>query len=151
VAGRVAQRIGSARIIWASFVYLGWTGLLVPLATPGWGVGLYALGWTCFSATATFYNTGQLSFRQAVCPPELLGRMNASVRWVIWGINPLGALLGGALGAWLGVRPTLWIAMACVWSSGWWVFFSPLRRMRDIPIAESSEQLARPKEPNDHR
>ncbi|MFG2142925.1 MFS transporter [Streptomyces sp. NPDC048696] len=133
VAGRIGARFGTARMIWASFACCGWTGLLVPLAQPGWQVGLYAIGWSIFSATAVVYNTGQLSFRQAVCPPELLGRMNASVRWLIWGINPLGALLGGALGTWIGIRPTLWIAMACVWSSGLWVYFSPLRHMRDVP------------------
>ena len=75
----------------------------------------------------------QLSYRQAICPPQLLGRMNAAVRWVVWGTIPLGALLGGTLGSLLGVRPTLWIAFAGCWAGGWWVFFSPLRHMRDVP------------------
>jgi predicted MFS family arabinose efflux permease len=41
---------------------------------------------------------------------------------------PLGALLGGALGTAIGVRPTLAIGLVGTWASGWWVFFSPLRR-----------------------
>jgi hypothetical protein len=62
--------------------------------------------------------------------------MNAAVRWVVWGTLPLGGLLGGALGTWLGVRATLWIAFAGSWAAGWWVFFSPLRGLRDIPELE---------------
>ena len=80
------------------------------------------------------YNVAQVSYRQAICPPRLLGRMNAAVRWVVWGTLPLGSLLGGVLGPVLGVRPTLWIGFAGSWAAGWWVFFSPLRGMRDIRL-----------------
>ncbi|MCP2243411.1 MFS transporter [Lentzea aerocolonigenes] len=134
VAGRIAARFGSARVIWASFLGFGWTGLLVPLAEPGWRLALFAIGWSVFSAAAVVYNSGQMAYRQAVCPPELLGRMNASIRWIVWGIGPLGALIGGSLGSWIGIRPTLWLAMACIWSAGLWVYFSPLRAMRDVPL-----------------
>jgi hypothetical protein len=78
------------------------------------------------------YNVAQVSYRQAICPPRLLGRMNAAIRWVVWGTIPLGALLGGALGTLAGVRPTLWIAYGGSWAAGWWVFFSPLRRQREL-------------------
>jgi hypothetical protein len=70
---------------------------------------------------------------QAICPPHLLGRMNAAIRWVVWGTIPLGGLLGGVFGTVFGVRATLWIAFTGSWAAGWWVFFSPLRAMRDIP------------------
>jgi predicted MFS family arabinose efflux permease len=82
---------------------------------------------------AVVYNTAQVSYRQRICPPELLGRMNASVRWIVWGTIPLGALFGGALGTWIGVRPTLWVCAVGSILSGLFVFFSPLRRMRDVP------------------
>jgi hypothetical protein len=78
------------------------------------------------------YNVAQVSYRQAICPPRLLGRMNAAIRWVVWGTIPLGALLGGTFGTILGVRATLWIAFAGSWAAGWWVFFSPLRGMRAL-------------------
>jgi hypothetical protein len=61
--------------------------------------------------------------------------MNAAVRWVVWGTIPLGGLLGGTFGTVLGVRATLWIGFGGAWAAGWWVFFSPLRRMRDVPKA----------------
>jgi hypothetical protein len=64
---------------------------------------------------------------------ELLGRMNAAVRWIVWGTLPVGSLLGGALGTVPGIRPALWLAAAGVAAAGLWVFFSPLRHMRDVP------------------
>ncbi|MCG5446099.1 MFS transporter [Micromonospora sp. NIE79] len=133
VSGRLARVMGSARIIWAAPIGLGWLVLLVPASRPGWGMATYTLGMAALSALFAIYNAASISYRQRVCPPELLGRMTASVRWVIFGVMPLGALLGGALGSWIGVRPTLWIAAAGVWASGLWVLLSPLRWMRDLP------------------
>jgi predicted MFS family arabinose efflux permease len=133
LSGRLARRIGSARIIWFSMLVLGLPQLLVPLAEPGWRVAAFAVGMAAFSFSAVVYNVAQVSYRQAICPPELLGRMNAAIRWVVWGTIPLGGLLGGAFGAVFGVRATMCIGFAGCWAAGWWVFFSPLRGMRDIP------------------
>jgi len=58
------------------------------------------------------YNVAQISYRQAICPPALLGRMNAAIRWIVWGTLPLGGLLGGAVGSAIGIRPTIWIGLA---------------------------------------
>jgi predicted MFS family arabinose efflux permease len=44
----------------------------------------------------------------------------------------LGALIGGALGTAIGIRPTIWIGAAGSLAAGLWVFFSPLRTMRDV-------------------
>ena len=79
------------------------------------------------------YNVTQVSFRQRLCPPQLLGRMNASVRFIVFGTIPLGGLLGGVLATWLGVLPTLWISVAGQGLSVLPVALSPLLRMRDLP------------------
>jgi MFS family permease len=139
LSGRLSRRIGSARIIWFSMLVIGLPQLLVPLAEPGWRVALFPVGATVSWFGGVVYNVAQLSYRQAICPPRLLGRMNAAVRWVVWGTIPLGGALGGAFGTWLGVRPTLWIGYAGAWAAGWWVFFSPLRRMRDIAPEQAAE------------
>ena len=132
LSGRLSRAIGSARIIWSSVLVLGLPELVIPLAEPGWRVALFPLGMAVWSFSAVVYNVAQVSYRQAICPPRLLGRMNAAVRWVVWGTIPLGGVLGGALGTVAGVRATLWIAFAGSWAAGWWVFFSPLRGMRDV-------------------
>jgi len=53
-----------------------------------------------------------VSLRQALTPADLLGRVNATARLLAWGAIPAGALLGGALGDWIGLRPTLVVAAA---------------------------------------
>ncbi len=132
LSGRLSRRIGSARIIWFSLLVLGLPQLIIPLAEPGWRVWVFVVGLAGMWFSGMVYNVAQVSYRQAICPPRLLGRMNAAVRWVVWGTLPLGGLLGGVLGTVLGVRPTLWIGFAGSWAAGWWVFFSPLRGMRDF-------------------
>jgi predicted MFS family arabinose efflux permease len=54
--------------------------------------------------------------------------MNATMRFLVWGTMPLGALLGGALGTWIGLRPTLWVAQIGELLAAGWVIASPLRR-----------------------
>jgi MFS family permease len=132
-AGWFAKRVGTARIIWASILIPSPTCVLIPLARPGWGLLMYAAGYFVNSFSVLLYNTAQVSYRQRVCPPEMLGRMNASVRWLVWGTMPVGALLGGALGTWIGIRPTLWIGVVGGALAGLFVFFSPLRTLRDVP------------------
>lgn len=132
LSGRLARWIGSARIIWFSILVFGLPQILAALAEPGWLVALFPLGFAAYLFSGVVYNVAQISYRQAVCPLRLMGRMNAAVRWIVWGTMPVGAVIGGALGATIGVRPTLWIALTGSWAAGFWVFFSPLRLMRDV-------------------
>ncbi|MEV3858224.1 MFS transporter [Streptomyces sp. NPDC050095] len=136
-AGRLARRIGTARIIWVSMLVFDAPEVVAAAAWQGWGVLLFPLGCGIAYFSGMVYNVAQLSYRQSVTPPELMGRMNAAVRWVVWGTLPLGAVLGGALGTLIGVRPALWVAFIGSWAAGWFVFFSPLRRMRDVPAPDS--------------
>lgn len=141
-SGPLSRRAGSARIIWVSILGLGPAALLLPLAQPGRGVVLYVAGWAGWAFSGVLYNVAQLSYRQAICPPELLGRMNAAVRWIVWGTLPVGSLLGGTLRTVIGMRPALWVAAAGGWAAGLWVFFSPLRRMRDVPTRRGPQPAA---------
>jgi hypothetical protein len=75
----------------------------------------------------------QLSMRQRVCPPRLLGRMNASIRFVVWGVMPLAALASGLLAEQLGLVAVIWIGTAGSFLAAAPVVFSPLLRMRTLP------------------
>jgi MFS family permease len=133
LSGRLARWIGSARIIWLSVLVFGVIPIVMPLAAPGWRLALFPIAVGGLSFTVVVYNIAQLSYRQLICPPELLGRMNAAMRWIVWGTLPLGGLIGGALGSVIGIRATLWVGVVGSWSAALWVVFSPLRTMRDIP------------------
>ena len=104
-AGRIGAWVGTARVIWLSMALSGPFQLIAVLAFRGWAIVLLAVGIFAATATGVVYNTAQVSYRQRICPPELLGRMNASVRFV-WGTLPR-RLAGGVLGEVIGVRPTL--------------------------------------------
>ena len=86
-----------------------------------------------FGFSVLVYNVVQLTMRQRVCPPRLLGRMNASIRFAVWGVMPLAALASGYLGEHLGVVPTMLIGAAGSFLATAPVLFSPLRRMRKLP------------------
>ncbi|MFI1436819.1 MFS transporter [Streptomyces lydicus] len=134
-AGPLAARLGGARLIWLSALVTGPFALLWPLSGPGAGALLFALGSGVVFFGAVVYNVAQVSFRQALCPPRLLGRMNATLRFVMWGTLPLGALAGGALADAFGAR------VALVWCAAGFLavplplLLSPLRRMRELPDA----------------
>jgi MFS family permease len=133
LSGRLSGWIGSARIIWVAMLVLSLPTFLAPLAEPGWRVALAVVGFAFFGFSAVVYNVAQVSYRQAICPPAVLGRMNAAIRWIVWGTLPLGGLLGGAVGTAIGIRPTIWIGITGGWLAGLLVFFSPLRTLRDVP------------------
>ena len=133
-AGPMARRLGGAR---ATVVGIGASvgALLIPLTMPGAGLLFFGLGLFAVGFSAVVYNVNQVSFRQRLCPDRLLGRMNASMRFVVWGVLPIGALIGGVLGSVLGLRPTLWIGAVGEAVAGVWLLFSPMRVMRDFPAA----------------
>lgn len=133
LSGRLSRWIGTARIIWFSVGVFGVVPIVIPLTEPGPRLALFPIGIAGLSFTVVLYNIAQLSYRQLICPPHLLGRMNAAMRWIVWGTLPVGGLLGGVFGSLLGVRTTIWIAVIGSWAAAFWVFFSPLRKMRDIP------------------
>jgi MFS family permease len=132
-AAPFARRVGEGRAIpLATTLLLPFT-VLVPLAVFGAPQVLLVVSELGVSWGVVAYNVTQVSFRQRLCPPALLGRMNASVRFLVFGTMPLGGLLGGTLGSWIGVVPTLWIAVAGQGLAALWVVASPLIRMRDLP------------------
>ncbi len=85
------------------------------------------------SFAVVLYNVTQVSFRQRLCPRPLLGRMNASIRFLVWGTMPIGSLLGGVLGQVLGVREVFWLGLAGAVVATLPVVLSPLLGMRDLP------------------
>jgi hypothetical protein len=107
---------------------------------PGPGLLYFGFGMFLVSFAATVYNVNQVSFRQRLCPDRLLGRMNATMRFVVWGVLPIGALIGGVLGANLGLRTTLWIGALGQAFAGLWLLASPMRRLRDFPDAPPEDE-----------
>ena len=132
-AGRWIRLLGQGRTIVAVPLTTGPLALALPLATQGAGLAWFAVGMAAVGYGGVAYNVAQVSFRQSVCPDRLLSRMNASIRFLVWGTIPFGGLLGGALGELVGLRATLLVTAVGLVLCPVWVLASPLRRLRDLP------------------
>jgi MFS family permease len=137
LAPRVASRLGEGSAIPMCAVASSVFVLLVPLAgavsEPVASLVLLGVSEIGFGFSVLVYNILQLTMRQRVCPPRLLGRMNASIRFAVWGVMPLAALASGYLGEHLGLVPTMLIGAAGSFLATAPVIFSPLRTMRTLP------------------
>ncbi|MDP8922111.1 MAG: MFS transporter [Chloroflexota bacterium] len=118
-----AATVGAAAYLWIP-VAASWPMLAAPILGAAQAVGSFA---------GTTYNVTQLSLRQAIVPERLQGRMNATMRFTVWGTIPLGALLGGSLGEVVGLRTKLiGAALGCL-VAPLWVILSPVRTLREQP------------------
>lgn len=133
----LSRRFGSARIIWLALAVSGPIGLLGPLAQPGWLVLLFLVSAAAGELGQIVYAITNVSLRQRLVPDRLLGRVNATMRFLLMGLFPLGALLGGILGTYVGARWTLLVA-------GVLITLSPiplhrvLRHTRDVESVQLS-------------
>jgi MFS family permease len=140
---RISRVVGEGRTIPLMALLTVPFAALTPLAGQLPPVPALAVGSVGVSYGAVAYNVIQVSFRQRLCPKPLLGRMNASIRFIVWGSMPIGAFVGGLLGEAIGIVPTLWLTVGGFLVAGLTVLFSPLSRMRDLPrhmdaLADSS-------------
>jgi MFS family permease len=131
---RVTRWVGEGRTIPLSALLWVPFGVLMPLAgtvIPPMVALVVSTFATAFSVV--LYNVTQVSFRQRLCPKPLLGRMNASIRFIVWGTMPIGGFLGGVLGTAFGARTVFWVAAAGAAVAALPVVLSPLLGMRDLP------------------
>jgi MFS family permease len=108
-ASRLNRLLGvGPTIVWTSIAFSA-GGFGYPLAPRSFPLPALMAAQVLFGFGGVAYNITQVSLRQAITPERLQGRMNAAVRWVIWGTIPLGALAGGAFATWWGLKTALWI------------------------------------------
>jgi MFS family permease len=135
-AGWIGRRYGVGRTLVWSAVAVGPSLLLIPVAPTGFPVPVLVAALMLFGFSGVVYNITQISLRQSITPERLQGRMNSVMRFVVWGVLPLGALLGGLLATTIGLRATLWIA-GIGGSLSWLpIALSPVRSLVDVPKHE---------------
>ncbi|WP_296193912.1 MFS transporter [uncultured Microbacterium sp.] len=134
----LVRLVGEARAIPVSAVAFALAGLVLPLAAsvPAIAFPLLVVQGFVGMASTLAYNITQVSFRQRITPGRLLGRMNASIRFVVWGVMPLAALAAGSLAAWIGVVPTMWIGAIGGLASAGFVMTRLFWSNRDLPAGE---------------
>jgi MFS family permease len=134
-SARIARLIGEGTAIPVAGVVSGIAigGMALMAVFPDAAIPLFVVSEFLYSFAVLVYNIAQVTFRQRICPPQLLGRMNASIRFVVWGVLPIGGLASGLLSTAIGIESTIIIGaggsiLACAF-----VVFSPLLGMRELP------------------
>jgi MFS family permease len=130
----ITRRVGVGPMLVAMAMLFSISGLFLAFAPDDliwWGLAISSfLGG--FAGVA--WNINQVSLRQAITPPRMLGRMNATMRLIVWGTIPIGAILGGALATVIGLHATI-----VVGALGGLVAFIPVtlssvRRITTMPL-----------------
>jgi MFS family permease len=140
-AGWATRRLGPGAAIIAAAALVSVSRMLVPLATGPTAFEVLVVAQLVLAVGRMVYNIGHLSLRQAITPDPLLGRVNATMRFLAWGVVPVGALIGGVLGETIGLRPTLVVGgIGSLFALGW-IAFSPLWTLRSRGSEESESNL----------
>jgi MFS family permease len=132
-AERLARWIGiGPSIVWSAFLN-AFSLVIVAVAPQDNPVPFLVASGIIGAGTSVIYNVNQVSLRQAITPERMLGRMNATMRFIVWGTLPIGSLIGGALGAAIGLQATIWVGAIGSFLGFLPVFFSQVRGLRRIP------------------
>jgi MFS family permease len=130
---RLSQRFGLGPTMIAASALARVGALLLPLATPGLALVVLPAGLLLAGLGTIVYNVSNVTVRQSVTPDDLLGRMNATVRFLTWGAIPAGALVWGLVGGAVDLRAAVLVAVlinACATAV---LVLSPIRGLREAP------------------
>ncbi len=136
LASRVAARVGVGRTIVGSAVLSGPAFLPIALAPADLALPFVAAGVFLGGLGGAIYNINQVSFRQAITPERLQGRMNATMRFIVWGTIPVGTITGGFLGGTIGLHETIWVGAVATIFAFVPVFLGPVRTIVTMPQPE---------------
>ena len=138
-AGWFARRLGLGRALLWSSAASGLATLATALAAR-WAPIPILLGSLLLASLARpVYNVNQVSLRQAIVPDRLQGRMNATMRTIVWGTLPIGSLVGGLLGSTIGIVETIVVAGVVSTVAAAWIRFSSLNALVAVPtLAEGA-------------
>ena len=141
VAGPLSRRFGVGRVIVATVALGGPFEFAVGLGSPGadaLNLLLIAAAGFAMGGSGTIYNINQVSLRQAITPEAMSGRMNATMRWFVWGTMPIGSIIGGIIGETLGVRAAILIGGAGATLAFVPLLLGPVWRIKEMPTTEEA-------------
>jgi MFS family permease len=142
--GRLNKWLGVGPTIVWSILVSSVAAIGYPLAPKSFPLPLLMIAGVGFGFGAVAYNITQVSLRQAITPERLQGRMNAAMRWIVWGTIPLGTLFGGGLATWFSLRTAIWVGSVGQMAAFLPVTMGSLKRVREMPepVAEPTQAQA---------
>lgn len=136
VTPKLGRKIGEARALRIAAVGGALLSLLMPLAVSGWGVLLFAAGNMAFNVSVAVLSIIARTYRQQATPSELLSRVIATVRFVSWGVVPIGALVVGAVASLGGNRAGIVVVCVLAWLVPLGLAQGSTRRGRELQKVE---------------
>jgi len=133
LAGWVARKLGIGPTLGVMVMVGGLALLATPIALVGAPAVILATTGFIEGLTIPIYNINQVSLRQAITPDRVQGRMNATMRTIVWGTIPLGAFIGGILGTSIGLVQTIALGGILSTLAASWIFLGPVIRLREQP------------------
>jgi MFS family permease len=129
---RIAPKIGVGPAI-VGGAAAGIAALLIPLAPEGSPIPFLIASGAIIGFGVVVYNVTQGSYRQAITPERMQGRMNSVMRFVVWGVMPLGMLLGGWIASSFDLKTAIWVGAVGQSLAFLPVLLSPVRTLREMP------------------
>lgn len=133
MATRLARALGVGRAIILGASVYSFATIVLYFATPATAFLTFVAVQFLSTIGVLVYNVVQVSYRQSLVPREIQGRMNATMRTIVWGTIPLGSLLGGFFAQLYGVRETVGVMTVLGLLAILWLAISPVRNVRDFP------------------
>ncbi len=133
---RMSHRVGFGTTTAVGVALVALSDLMVPLAagSPWLVVPLLMMAQFVFGIGITIFRVNQSSLRQSVVADAFRGRVASVIHVGVGGAILLGALVGGVLGEVVGLRMTVAIAAAGELLVAVWIFYSPLKDVRQLAI-----------------
>jgi predicted MFS family arabinose efflux permease len=132
IARRVTELIGLGRTLALGGAIGGAPLFLWPLAPHDLAILFLVTSGVLTSFGIVLFNIPGITLYQTLVPEHILGRMNASRRWLVWGVIPLGSLIGGVLAAAIGLRTTLFIGCGISTAASAFLLLRPIRTIATV-------------------
>ncbi|PRY56121.1 MFS transporter [Glycomyces artemisiae] len=133
LVGKISAKAGMGRTALVALALSGPGMAVVAFSGPGWGAVVAFLGQALFVGAIVVFNVNVVSYRQAVTPDSIQGRVNATQRVITWGSMAVGSIAGGFVGEAVGAKSVLLIAAGMLFAGCLVLLKTPIRTLKELP------------------
>ncbi|MEU5874894.1 MFS transporter [Glycomyces sp. NPDC047369] len=133
LVGKISAKAGMGRTALAALALSGPGMAVVALSGPEWGAVAAFLGQALYVAAIVAFNVNVVSYRQAITPDPIQGRVNATQRVISWGTVAVGSIAGGFAGEAIGAKSVLLVAAGMLFAGCLVLLKTPIRTLKELP------------------
>ena len=137
IAPAVGRRIGIGMAFLVGLLAFGGSSVLVPLTAPGTPIPIVLAILFVMEFVAglgvMILDINASAIIPARTPDRIRSRVVGAWRFINMGIRPIGAVVGGLLGGFIGVRETLFVTTILSMAGALWLIGSPVLKLKGMP------------------